>query len=127
MFTSSKREEVAAVYWRDEGQTEFKLRPVLIDPLENDVEANEGDPRLVIHTRRERSRVLRQKKIADVLKEKGNINCEACDFSFEEPIWRYRSRLLRSASSRWPRRDGKDDDKVRGSRDLVLKLPSHDS
>ena len=55
-------------------------------PLGSDVdlEAVEGEPRLVTHLRRERAPDLVAKKKAAVLKIAGRLACEACGFDFAE-------------------------------------------
>jgi predicted HNH restriction endonuclease len=51
--------------------------------IDNDaIEAAEGDPRFLLHLRRERSKKLVALKRASVLKEKGCLQCEACGFDF---------------------------------------------
>jgi predicted HNH restriction endonuclease len=49
-----------------------------------DLEAVEGEPRLVTHLRRERAPDLVAKKKAAVLKTAGRLACEACGFNFAE-------------------------------------------
>ncbi|QTA89574.1 HNH endonuclease [Desulfonema magnum] len=46
--------------------------------------AEEGNPRLIAHLRRERDQKIIQRKKALTLKEKGSLECEACGFDFYE-------------------------------------------
>jgi predicted HNH restriction endonuclease len=48
-----------------------------------DVSATEGARKLYRHQVRERNRGLKKAKIQQYLAIKGNLNCEACNFSFE--------------------------------------------
>lgn len=56
---------------------------LLEDILEDEIQAAEGRVLLVRHLRRERSRPLRAKKIAQVRRDGIPLNCEVCAFSFE--------------------------------------------
>lgn len=51
--------------------------------IDADAAANEGNPRLVAHIRRERSPSLVEKKKKSVLAAKDKLCCEACGFDFE--------------------------------------------
>ena len=52
-------------------------------PGDVDMEAVEGNPRLVTHLRRERSSDLIRRKKRAVLKETGRLACEVCGFDFK--------------------------------------------
>ncbi|MBN9499301.1 MAG: HNH endonuclease [Alphaproteobacteria bacterium] len=54
------------------------------DEPDVDAEASEGRVLTRLHFSRERNGRLREKKIAAVLKLKGELTCEVCDFSFEK-------------------------------------------
>ena len=44
----------------------------------------EGNPRLVVHLRRERNTAIIKKKKNAVLSQTGNLSCEVCNFDFEK-------------------------------------------
>lgn len=70
-----------------EGLRAGTLPPVLPeDEDEDEEEANAPEGRVLyaLHRRRERSKALRKRKIAAVLKKGGTLACEACGFDFEE-------------------------------------------
>jgi 5-methylcytosine-specific restriction protein A len=54
------------------------------DELDVDAEASEGRVLTRLHLSRERNTRLKEKKKAAVLKLKGELTCEVCDFSFEK-------------------------------------------
>ncbi|WP_405466131.1 HNH endonuclease [Streptomyces jietaisiensis] len=63
---------------------ELQTLPLGDDDDLSDYSAPEGRLLMSQHKRRERSKGLRKKKIAAVLKHDGTLACEACGFDFEE-------------------------------------------
>jgi 5-methylcytosine-specific restriction protein A len=51
---------------------------------EDDYEASEGKLLPVIHFRRECNKGIRAKKLRDVIRTGGKIECEVCEFDFED-------------------------------------------
>ena len=79
------RSEYAAWFSRKRVGGAWAYRPVTAGlPLgaDPDFEAIEGEPRLVAHLRRERDRALVKRKKEEVLRAKGKLACEACEFEF---------------------------------------------
>ncbi len=73
---------------RTRRQGTYAYRPITATPgvlgFDPEVQAIEGEPRLVSHFRRERDRSLVEQKKAAVLNESGRLRCEACGFDFRE-------------------------------------------
>lgn len=57
--------------------------------VDTEATANEGNPRLVAHLRRERNPSLVEKKKKSVLAAEGKLCCEACGFDFEARYGQY--------------------------------------
>jgi hypothetical protein len=82
VFKNSDRVSPKEIWWAEDGR-DFELG-FAVAGLEEDIEAQEGSPKLVSHLKRERSTNLREKKIEQVLARKKELRCEACNFSFQE-------------------------------------------
>ncbi len=70
---------LADVYWRSEG-SQFEPAPVMVK-ITGDL-FDEGNPELLLHMDRERSRKLHNQKINDVKSRGQQLKCEACQFLF---------------------------------------------
>lgn len=83
-FDSDHRKKIAHVLMRTSANKKFRRANVEIDPVDNDPDIEEGSLRTRAHQYRERSIKLRNRKIRAVRKARGELCCEACNFSFEK-------------------------------------------
>jgi hypothetical protein len=82
VFQDATRERIVEVLWRNHRQQGFKRVDVAPSRI-GDLEAPEGNPKLVTHLRRERDPWLVKAKIEEVRATMGKLTCEACDFDFK--------------------------------------------
>lgn len=83
IFKSSTRKVPDELWWAED-RGDFKLGFAVAGMREEDIEAEEGEPKFVAHLRRERAPKLRERKIKQVLGESRELRCEACNFSFRD-------------------------------------------
>lgn len=57
--------------------------------VDSGVSGLEGNPRLVVHLRRERNTAIVKKKKNEVLAQTGSLSCEVCNFDFEKVYGEY--------------------------------------
>lgn len=81
---AEKLQLVAAAIRANLGPTELTNKYVASEAEDDSVEAPEGRLLTRIHRERERSRKLVELKRKQVLRSKGQLQCEACRFDFEE-------------------------------------------
>ena len=82
IFKSSTRKVPDELWWAED-RGDFKLGLAVAGMREEDIEAEEGEPQLVAHLRRERAPSC-ERKIEQVLGESRELRCEACNFSFRD-------------------------------------------
>ncbi len=57
--------------------------------VDSEASGLEGNPRLVVHLRRERNTAIVKKKKNEVLAQTGSLSCEVCNFDFEKVYGEY--------------------------------------
>jgi len=82
VFEGRSRKVPKELWWKDEND-DYEQAPIFFGGGEDDIEVQEGGPKLVAHFRRERSVRLRAAKVKEVLDRRREIRCEACNFSFQ--------------------------------------------
>jgi HNH endonuclease len=81
VFGERSRKAPKELWWKNEND-DFESAPIFFGGSEEDIEVQEGGPKLAAHLRRERSLRLRAAKMREVLERRRELRCEACNFSF---------------------------------------------